>query len=89
MLELNLRYGGSTVTSSVRDSHFEFFETFPTKMSNLYSGNFNLAVGFTAYDGNFEPIDDPQYGQLKARMAGWTTNGWYRIPITLEKCTEQ
>ena len=32
MLEQNLRFGGSTVTSSVRDSHFEYFETFPTKI---------------------------------------------------------
>ena len=52
-------FGGTVVTQSVRDSYYEPSTLFPTEMPELHGGNFNLAFGLTAYDGNPNPIDDP------------------------------
>ena len=52
-------FGGTVVTQSVRDSYYEPSTLFPTEMQELHGGNFNIAFGLTAYDGNPNPIDDP------------------------------
>ena len=59
MTEQLIRFGGTVVTQSVRDSHFEPTTLFPTEIEDLHHGNFNIAFGLTAYDGNPKPIDDP------------------------------
>ena len=50
---------------SVRDSHFDSSFEFTTNEGMM------LAFGLTAYDDNQEPIDDAQYGTLKAYYKSW------------------
>ena len=50
MLEQLLLFGGTVVTHSIRDSHFEPYIKFPTDIEDMLDGKFNLAFGITAYD---------------------------------------
>ena len=59
MLEQLILFGGTVVTQSVRDSYYKPSNLFPTEIPELHGGNFNLAFGLTAYDGNPKSIDDP------------------------------
>ena len=81
-------FGGTVVTESVRESHFEPHTLFPTEIPNLHNGHFNIAFGFTAYDGDPNPIDDQRYGQLKVRRAGWGSTGNWWKELAAHPCTE-
>ena len=69
-------YGETVVTMSVSDSYFSPEETFPSDVGLIFSG-FNIAFGFTAYDGSPERIDDPKIGRIRAKYVSWGsgTNG--------------
>ena len=54
-------YGETVVTMSIRDSFFTPEEVFPQEIDLLHK-EFNIAFGFSAYDGNQERIDDPTIG---------------------------
>ena len=54
-------YGETVVTMSLRDSYFTPEDVFPDDIEMIHS-DFNIAFGFTAYDGNTERIDDPSVG---------------------------
>ena len=64
-------FGETVITSSEKESHYDFEYAFPDDIEDLYYDNFNIAFGITAYDGNFEPIDDPKYGRVIARYISW------------------
>ena len=52
----------------------------------------NFAFGITEFDGNIEPIDDANYGQLKAHIIQWGINpdvaGSEYIDLPLHRCVE-
>ena len=50
-----------------------------------------LAFGFTAYDSNQEPIDDPDYGELKAYFKTWGFGppGVFWEELNTIPCTEE
>ena len=52
-------------------------------------GNFQLAFGITAYDGDTEPIDDPRYGKLLARYDTWGLGPERFQNIPIHNCTDQ
>ena len=45
-----------------------FYDT-DTVMSS--DDDFNIAFAITAYDNNREPIDDPRYGRIVAKIVSW------------------
>ena len=55
----------TVVTMSVRDSHY-------TPDFNITSEDgLKFAFAITAYDSNREPIDDPRYGRVVAKIVSW------------------
>ena len=64
-------YGETVVTMSIRDSHFTPEQIFPEEIEQLIHSDFNVAFGFTAYDGNSERIDDPTIGRIRAKYVAW------------------
>ena len=63
-------FGETVVTMSVKDSHWTADEVFPFPDAEE-NQDFELAFGLTAYDSVREPIDDPRYGQIKAKYVTW------------------
>ena len=57
----------SVITSSEKDSFYDFNTAFPDGIDDILADNFNIAFGITAYDGDPEPIEDPKYGRILAR----------------------
>ena len=58
----------STITTNEVDSYFDaFYEFSLDKKPGL-----QIAFGLTAYDGNYEPIDDPTYVTVKSRIRSWS-----------------
>ena len=57
-----LIYGETVVTMSVRDSFFTPDKTFSTEHG------LDFAFALTAYDSNREPIEDPDYGIVRAKI---------------------
>ena len=80
-----IEYGDNTIMVSSRDSHFGSDFEFMTK------NGLQIAFGLTAYDGNQEPIEDPEYGELKAFYKTWGMPGdppgviWEELPT--KQCT--
>ena len=64
-LNLLLYYGDSTINQYTKEAYFD--ENF--KWNSTMGMHF--AFGLTDFDGNQEPIDDPDYGQLVARYVHW------------------
>ena len=50
---------------SVEDSYFNSSYVFST------DDGLKFAFGITAYDSNQEVIEDPDYGEIKAKFYGW------------------
>ena len=81
----------TVVTMSVRDSFFSPEEVYPYDVEDLTYDGFDLAFGLTAYDDNPDRIDDPRYGQLRARYVRWGFPGQterYK-DLTSHPCTEE
>ena len=57
-----LAFSETIIVNSVRDAYFDTDEI----MSS--DDGFSIAFGLTAYDANREPIDDPRYGRVVAKM---------------------
>ena len=55
---------------SAEDSHFTDDVTFPFPDTEDIL-NFDLAFGLTGFDSIQKSIDDPRYGQLKAKYVTW------------------
>ena len=51
---------------------------------------FNVAFALTEYDNVEEPIEDPDYGVLKAYHYGWKqdTREIFQTPVSTEPCTQ-
>ena len=64
----------SQVTFFTIDSHFpsEYEFNLDKDIQGDKASNFNIAFGLTAYDDNYEAIDDPRYAVLKARLVSWS-----------------
>lgn len=60
-----LEFREPMIMASVRDSHFDADFQFTSEEGLM------IAFGITAYDDNEEPIEDPQYGHLKAYYKSW------------------
>ena len=83
-------FGETVVTMSVRDSYYTPEEVFPYDVELSYDG-FDLAFGLTAYDLNRERVDDPRFGQLRARYVRWgfeEESNRYKY-LTSHPCTEE
>ena len=65
------------------DSFYKY-EYFTSEMG------FNVAFALTEYDAVKAPIDDPQYGSLRAYHYGWgkDTRGVQSIPLKADYCTD-
>ena len=71
---------------STRDAHFDQTYEF-TQESGM-----DVAFAITAYDSNRDPIEDPQYGVLKAYYKTWglsTGKGVQWTELADEYCTKQ
>ena len=55
-------FGETVVTMSVRDSYFSPEDVFPYDVDDLIFDGFDLAFGLSAYDSNYENIEDPTIG---------------------------
>ena len=66
-----IQFGETIVMSSVKDSYYTMHQAFPEDIEELQYNKFQIAFALTAYDGNPDPIDDPQYGRLYARYVQW------------------
>lgn len=76
------------ILSTVTHAHFD-----PDYIFDFQKG-FNIAAGFTAYDSNPEPIDDPRYGELVFNHYYWGkqpdgTYGAGRRPFEYRNCTDE
>ena len=60
-----VKFEETVVTMSVRDSHYTPDDTITTE------DGLKFAFAITAYDSNREPIDDPRYGQVVAKIVSW------------------
>ena len=58
-------YGETIVTMSVRDSYYD--------PDHIFSSDDGLEFAFaiTEYDNNAEPIEDPRYGIVHAKIVSW------------------
>ena len=68
---------------------------------NYYDSSFVMSVedglqfafGISAYDNNSEPIDDPAYGEVKARITTWGFNDTIGInvgePLAVKPCSKE
>ena len=80
-------WGDSAVVESREDSYFN--------SSFVWSSDegMQFAFGITAYDGNQEPIDDPDYGSVVARYVTWGLDddvpGTQSTPIPTRYCTDE
>ena len=76
------------ILSTINDQYFTPNDTF-----TFEDNGFNLAVAFTAYDSNPEPIIDPRYGTLEFNKYGWGPSadgfGNGRTPIKSHTCTRE
>ena len=79
-----VNFGDSTIIKSTEDSFFDADFKW-----NATSG-MSFAFGITAYDGNQEPIDDPDYGRVVARYKTWGFDDYtsYSEPIPTKQCTK-
>ena len=55
-------FGDSIITAYEIDSHFTSQDIFDIDKAP----GIQVALGLTMYDGNYEPIDEPEYGEVKA-----------------------
>ena len=60
-----MEYGETIIMNSYSDAFFDTEKTFSS------DDGFNLAFAITAYDDNPEPIDDPRYGRIIAKITSW------------------
>lgn len=82
-----MTYGSNTIMVSTRDSYFDTEFEFTTEQGLM------IAFGLTAYDDNFDAIEDPSYGHLKAYYKTWGMQAdapgvsWDEIPTS--QCTAE
>ena len=76
------------VLQTVKESYYSTDYVFS------YENGFNIAVAFTAYDSNPEPILDPTYGEIVYNHYKWgpdvgenDTYGSKRLPLKSHQCT--
>ena len=82
-------FGETVVTMGVRDSYYTPEDVFPYDVELSYDG-FDLAFGLTAFDTNPERVDDPRFGQLRARYVRWGFNETNRYKdLTSHPCTDE
>ncbi len=60
-----IEFGDNTIMVSERDNFFDSDFAFTTDDGLM------LAFGLTAYDDNYDMIDEPDYGELKAYYKTW------------------
>ena len=83
-------FGETVVTMSVRDSYFSPEDVFPNDVDDLIFDGFDLAFGITAYDSNYENIEDPTIGQVRARYVRWGFGESERyMNLNSHRCTEE
>ena len=74
-MEKLIQFGDTIVTMSIRNAHFQTrVDASPDEPDGFTSNKedgMQFAFGITAYDSNTEIIEDPQYGNLKARLHAW------------------
>ena len=58
-------YGETIVTMAIRDAHYDYNHTISTQ------DGLKFAYAITHYDNNPEPVDDPRYGNMVARVVRW------------------
>ena len=58
-------YGETIVTMAIRDAHYTYNHTIATE------DGLKFAFAITHYDSNPEPVDDPRYGRMVARIVRW------------------
>ena len=65
------------------DAEYEF------DLDKLGNG-FQIAFGWTAYDNNYEMLDEPEYGELKAIMMTWNGDEGFNIyDVPFRPCTDE
>ena len=64
-----IEFGDNTIMVSERDNFFDSDFAFTTDDGLM------LAFGLTDYDDNYEMIDEPDYGELKAYYKTWGLEG--------------
>ena len=68
-------YSGQKLDVLVNHGDIDILETTTTYFDNKFvfgaENNFNLAVAFTAFDNELEPILDPTYGELSFKAYEW------------------
>ena len=65
---------------AVRYAHWDSDKVFDYENNRL-----NFAAGITAYDGNQEPIENPDYGTLKFAFYNWGGEGTVGSKFTVLK----
>ena len=58
-------FGENTIMMSLRDNFF------PTNFEMTADDGLMLAFGITTYDEDYELVDEPDYGELKAYYKTW------------------
>ena len=83
LIELS-NYGKSTIRLDEIDYYYSEFDKF-----NLDKApGLNIAFGITHYDSNYEPIDDPDYGEVIGEIKQWDgDSGTTFTKLYLRPCT--
>ena len=79
--------GNSTITTNIVDSYFDgYYEFNLDKKPGL-----QIAFGLTAYDSNYEPLDEPEFVEVKARTRSWSPDEDVVIfqDVTTRPCTRE
>ena len=86
-------YDDSTVMSSVRDTYWSDDDKWrSTAEEGRENGGLQIAFGISAFDGNQEPIDNPNIGRVVARYQTWgftDDNLGFHLsdPIPVRRCS--
>ena len=81
-----IEFGDNTIMVSERDSYFDESFSFTTDDGLM------LAFALTAYDENYDMIDEPDYGEIKAYYKTWGLEGAEFIQFTeipTSQCTNE
>ena len=79
------QYGNTTITVNSIDTYFDSSYEF-----DLDKGDgLQIAFALTHYDDNFEMLEEPDYGEIKARIRSWSpeTPETFFTEVEIRPCT--
>ena len=83
------QFGATDITTSFVEYFYTQDTRFPQEIEDLEFPNFQIAFGIAAFDNDPEPIDDPRYGRVLARIDRWGYEGERNIELPVHRCSDE